>query len=200
MAVLFCANRGWETWIERFARAAEEEIRVFPEVLASGPIESHWVGQAAGGGRARQAAGPKIDLDRLWAGPVDGLLRRDPDVSTPGDAGADGSDHSMTKGDVGNSALAHVMAAHRQLHTTEPSRPRRMANGQQRGSHDRRVGMLGGSARWARTPPCKLKALGFERCGLEGASPTRCGLRELRGLDKLEAFLARQDPGGGGYA
>ena len=189
MAVLFlCDIEDAETWIERFRAALpEEEIRVFPEVGDRAAIDIALVAKPPAGELAK-LPGLKL-ICSLWAG-VDGLLR---DPTFPRQVTlARLVDPYMTQA-MSESALAHVMAAHRQLHTYRAQQAAgewRML--QQPRSHDRRVGMLGLGA-LGTDAALKLKALGFDVAGWSRQPKSVPGIESFAGLDKLEAFLARTE-------
>src|SRR5262249_47916417 len=125
----------------------------------------------------------------LWAG-VDGLLR---DPTFPRHVQlARLVDPYMTQA-MSESALAHVLGAHRQLHTYRAQQ----AAGDwvllpQTRAHDRRVGILGLGALGSDAAQ-KLVALGFEVAGWSRNPKTVPGVESFAGLDRLAAFLARTE-------
>jgi glyoxylate/hydroxypyruvate reductase A len=189
MAVLFlCEIEDEQAWIQGFRAALpDEEIRVFPDVGDRAAIDCALVAKPPAGELAKL---PNLTLIcSLWAG-VDGLLR---DPTFPRHVKlARLVDPYMTQA-MSESALAHVLAAHRQLHTYRAQQ----AAGvwrllQQPRAHDRRVGLLGLGA-LGTDAALKLKALGFDVAGWSRNPKTVPGIESFAGLDTLPAFLARTE-------
>ncbi|MBV8166919.1 MAG: glyoxylate/hydroxypyruvate reductase A [Alphaproteobacteria bacterium] len=189
MAIVFMAEiEDHGEWVRRFRAALpEEELRVFPEVGAAAAIDCAIIAKPPPGELAK-LSGLKL-VCSLWAG-VDGLLR---DPTFPRHVQlARLVDPYMTQA-MSESVLAHVLGAHRQLHTY---RAQQVAGDwillPQPRAHDRRVGILGLGALGSDAAQ-KLAALGFQVAGWSRNPKTVPGVESFAGLDRLAAFLARTE-------
>jgi glyoxylate/hydroxypyruvate reductase A len=189
VALLFLAKVDDEAaWLGAFRAALpEEELRAFPAVGDPADIECALVAQPPPGELAKL---PKLRLIcSLWAG-VDGLLR---DPSFPRHIPlARLVDPYMTQA-MSESALAHVLGAHRQLDAYR----RQQADGvwrmlPQPRAHDRRVGMLG-MGELGGDAARKLKALGFDVAGWSRRPRQLPDIPSFAGREQLPAFLARSE-------
>lgn len=189
MAIVFMAEiEDAEGWIRNFRAALPgEEVRVFPDVGDRAAIDCAIIAKPPAGELAKL---PNLKLIcSLWAG-VDGLLR---DPTFPRHIKlARLVDPYMTQA-MSESALAHVLGAHRQLHTYRAQQAAGVWRMQQQPrSHDRRVGILGLGALGADAAQ-KLKALGFEVAGWSRNPKSVPGIESFAGLETLPAFLARTE-------
>ena len=187
MALLFLAKVDDEAgWLAAFRAALpEEEIRAFPAVGDPAEIDCALVAQPPAGELAKL---PNLRLIcSLWAG-VDGLLR---DPSFPRRVPlARLVDPYMTQA-MSESALAHVLGAHRQLDAYR----RQQAEGvwrmlPQPRAHERRVGILGMGALGGDAAR-KLKALGFDVAGWSRRPHQLPDIPNYAGRERLYEFLAR---------
>ncbi len=176
------------TWLAAFRAALpEEEIRVFPALGDPAEIDCALVAVPPPGALATL---PKLRLIcSLWAG-VDGLLR---DPTFPRHIPlARLVDPYMTQA-MSESALAHVLGAHRQLDAYR----RQQAEGvwrmlPQPRAQERRVGMLG-LGELGGDAARKLQAIGFDVAGWSRLPRALPGIENFAGLDRLPAFLARTE-------
>jgi glyoxylate/hydroxypyruvate reductase A len=189
MALLFLARVEDEAaWLAAFRAALPaEEIRVFPALGDPAEIDCALVAQPPPGELAKL---PRLRLIcSLWAG-IDGLLR---DPSFPRHIPlARLVDPFMTQA-MSESALAHVLAAHRQLDGYR----RQQADGvwrplDQPRAEERRVGILG-LGELGGDAAGKLKALGFDVAGWSRRPRQLPGIAGFAGRAELGAFLARSD-------
>jgi len=187
VALLFLAKVDDEAgWLAAFRAALpEEEIRAFPAVGDPAEIDCALVAQPPAGELAKL---PNLRLIcSLWAG-VDGLLR---DPSFPRRVPlARLVDPYMTQA-MSESALAHVLGAHRQLDAYR----RQQAEGvwrmlPQPRAHERRVGILGMGALGGDAAR-KLKALGFDVAGWSRRPHQLPDIPNYAGRERLYEFLAR---------
>jgi glyoxylate/hydroxypyruvate reductase A len=189
MALLFLAQVDDEAeWLAAFRSALPEEtLRVFPAVGEPADIDGALVARPPPGELAKL---PNLKLIcSLWAG-VDGLLR---DPTWPRAVPlARLVDPYMTQA-MSESALAHVLGAHRQLDAYR----RQQAGGQwrmllQKRADERRVGVLG-LGELGGDAARKLKALGFDVAGWSRRPRDLPGIRSYAGADALPSFLQRTE-------
>ena len=189
MAVLFLARiDDPAVWVEGFRAALPgEDIRAFPEIGDPAAIDCALVGNPPPGELAK-LPGLRL-ICSLWAG-VDGLLA---DPTFPRHVPlARLVDPFMTQA-MTESALAHVLGAHRQLDTYR----RQQAEGvwrthPQPRAQDRTVGVLGIGALGGDAAR-QLKALGFDVAGWSRRPRDLPGIASFAGAAQLPAFLARSE-------
>jgi glyoxylate/hydroxypyruvate reductase len=175
-------------WLDGFRAALpEEEIRVLPALGDPAEIDCALVAKPPPGELAK-LPGLRL-ICSLWAG-VDGLLR---DPSFPRQVPlARLVDPYMTQA-MAESALAHVLGAHRQLdvyrrqHAEGVWRPHAQPRAQ-----ERRVGILGTGALGS-DAALKLKALGFDVAGWSRRPRQLPGIAGFAGADQLAGFLGRTE-------
>ncbi|MBI3512688.1 MAG: glyoxylate/hydroxypyruvate reductase A, partial [Proteobacteria bacterium] len=189
MALLFLAQvDDAAEWLTAFRAALPEEtLRVFPDVGDPAAIDCALVAKPPPGELAKL---PKLQLIcSLWAG-VDGLLR---DPTFPRDIPlARLVDPYMTQA-MSESALAHVLGAHRQLDAYR----RQQADGSWRmlaqpRADERKVGVLG-LGELGGDAARKLKAIGFDVAGWSRRPRRVPGIESFAGADQLIPFLQRSE-------
>ena len=189
MALLFLARvEDAQVWLDGFRAALpDEDIRCFPEVGDPAAIDVALVANPPPGELAK-LPGLRL-ICSLWAG-VDGLLR---DPTFPRQVPlARLIDPYMTQA-MAESALAHVLGAHRQLATYR----RQQAEGvwkmhAQPSAQDRKVGVLGIGALGG-DAALRLKAIGFDVAGWSRRPRDLPGIVSFAGAEQLHAFLARSE-------
>ena len=189
MALLFLAQVEDEAeWLTAFRAALPEEtLRVFPDVGDAAAIDCVLVAKPPPGELAKL---PKVKLIcSLWAG-VDGLLR---DPTFPRHIPlARLVDPYMTQA-MSESALAHVLGAHRQLDTYR----RQQADGRWRmlaqpRADERKVGILG-LGELGGDAARMLKAIGFDVAGWSRRPRQVAGIQSFAGTEQLIPFLQRTE-------